>query len=199
VVVLTETTAACCLCLDGSSRRDTTRQQNTHIRELGEICYPWHPWQGRTVWVRARLVRRGRAMAYCSLEEVQTCRVLEVPLWMLDVAACCKTRVSKPGFVSTQSLRELKEVLESAQPQTRADSAPEMQHRYLLKAGGADGGIDSSAEIEPTSVVCSSATQPAVDRSDVRCSTNDSAIGGTVTTAASRNSGRGANYRGGAR
>jgi len=150
------------------------------------------------VWLHASLLKRGQAVAYCSLEEVQTCRVLEVPLWMLDVAACCKTRVCKPGFASAQSLRELKEVLQSAQARAQTHGAPETQHRYLLDAGGADDGIAGPAEIEPTPIVCSSATQSALDRSVVRCSTKNSAIGGTVTEAASTNSRRG-NRRGGAR
>ena len=136
-------------------------------------------------------------MAHCSLEDVQTCRVLEVPLWMLDVAACCKTRVSRLGFASAQSLRELKEVVQSALSRAQADR-PETQHRYLLDAGGADGGIVGPAEIEPTAVVCSSAMQPALDRSVVRCPTTNSAIAGAVTEAGSRKSGRG-NRRGGAR
>jgi hypothetical protein len=137
-------------------------------------------------------------VAHCSLEDVPTSRVLEVPLWMLDVAACCKTRVSKPGFASVQSLRELKEVVQSALPLAQAPDTSEAQHRYLLDAGGADGGIDGSAEIEPTPVACSSAMQPTLDRSVVRCQTKNSATTGAVTEAASRKSGRG-NRRGGAR
>jgi hypothetical protein len=180
-------------------RYDTTQQHNTHIRDLREICYSWHPWHGRAVWVHVTLVKRGRAVAHCSLEDVQTSRVLEVPLWMLDVAAGCKTQVSKRGFASAQSLRALKEVLQSALPRAQAHDAPETQHRYLLDAGGADGGIGGPAEIEPTPVVCSSAMQPTLDRSVVRCPTNNSAIGGAVTEAASRKSGRGENRRGGAR
>ena len=61
-------------------------------------------------------------MAHCSLEDVQTCRVLEVPLWMLDVAACCKTRVSRLGFASAQSLRELKEVVQSVLPRAQSSA-----------------------------------------------------------------------------
>src|SRR5438045_3012717 len=89
--------SACCRDLDGCVRGGTTQRHNTHIRDLGKICYPWHPWHGRAVCVQAALVKRGQAVAYCSLEDLQTSRVLEMPLWMLDVAACCKTRVSKQG------------------------------------------------------------------------------------------------------
>jgi hypothetical protein len=73
-----------CLCPGDCVPRGTTQQRNTHIRDVREICYSWHPWHGRTVQVHANLVRRGRPVAYCSLEDVPTCRVLEVPLWMLD-------------------------------------------------------------------------------------------------------------------
>jgi hypothetical protein len=183
----------------GSVQNDATQQHNTHIRDLREICYFWHPWHGRAVSVHATLVKRGQAVAHCSLEELQTSRVLEVPLWMLDVAACCKTRVAHPGFASAQSLRELKEVLQSAHPRAQTHGRPETQHRYLLDAGGADGRIAGPTEIEPTSVVCSPAMQPALDRSVVRCSTKDSALGGAVIETASRNSGRRGNRRGGAR
>ena len=196
---LSKETVTCCLCPDDCAPNDTTQQHNTHIRDLREICYSWHPWHARSVWVRATFVKRGRAVAHCSLEDVQTSRVLEVPLWMLDVAACCRTRVSKQGFASAQSLRELKELLQSVRPRTQVHDTPGTEHRYLLDAGGADGGIDGSAEIEPTPVVCSSAMQPALDRSVVRCPTNNSAITGAVTKAESRKSGRGENRRGGAR
>jgi len=188
-----------CPNLDGCARDDTTHQHNTHISDVREICYSWHPWHGRTVRVHASLVKRGQAVAYCSLEDVPACRALEVPLWMLDVAACCKIRASKPAFASAQSVRNLKEVLQAARPQAPALIAPKTQPRYLLHAGGADGSIDGPAEIEPTPVVCSSAMQPALDKSVVRCSTKDRAIAGAVTEAASSNAGRGGNRRGGAR
>src|SRR5215469_12985854 len=188
-----------CSFLDGCVLRDTTQQHNTHITDVREICYSWHPWHGRAVRVHASLVKRGHAVAYCSLEDVPACRALEVPLWMLDVAACCKTRASKPGFASAQSLRDLKEVLQAVRPRIPAPIAPKTQPRYLLHAGGADGGIDGPAEIEPTPVVCSSAMQPALDESVVRCSTKDHAIAGAVTETASSNGGRGRNRRGGLR
>ena len=93
---------------------------------------------------------------------------------MLDVAACCKVRASKSGLANVQSLRALKEVLGStSRPEV---SALESQHRYLLDAGGADVDFAGPAENQSTSVVCSSATQPALDGSVDRCSTEDSEI-----------------------
>ena len=178
--------------------RDATQQQNTHIRDIREVCYAWHPWHGRPVWVHATLIKRGQAVAHCSLEEIQASRVLEVPLWMLDAAVCCKLRASKARFASAQSLRELKEVLQAARPRAQGPTASKPQHRYLQHAGGADGGI-GPAEIEPTPVVFSCAVQPALDKSVVRCATKDRAIAGAVTKAASRNAGKEGNRRGGTR
>jgi len=137
-------------------------------------------------------------VAYCRLED-ENSRVLEVPLWMLDVAACSKTRVSKLAFVSTDCLRELKQVLESARLREQAMSRPETQHRYLQDAKGADGGTANLTEAEPTSVIRSSPAQSALDRSITRRSTEDHAVAGAVTQAASRNSGRNGDRRGGVR
>ena len=82
---------------------DTTQQRNTHIRDVREIHYPFHAWHGRAVLVHASLVRRGRPVAYCSLED-ENGRVLEVPLWMLDLATCSKTQVSVGGRCLTKML-----------------------------------------------------------------------------------------------
>src|SRR6266852_4432418 len=136
--------AACCPSLDGSFRLATSRQQNTHIGELRDICYPWHPWHDRKVRVHATLVKRGRAVARCSLEDVQPCRILEVPLWMLDAAACCRIRAAASRVTSTESLRELKALLQSTR-RIDPEFAIQVQHPYLLDAGGADVNV-----VEPT-------------------------------------------------
>ena len=190
--------AANCLCLDDCVLDDTTQQRNTHIRDVREIRYCFHPWHGRAVWVHASLIRRGRAVAYCSLED-ENSRVLEVPLWMLDVAACSKSAVSKLGFVSADSLRELKEILESARLRAQPPTTPERQHQYLQDAKGAAGGTADPTETEATSVICSSPVQSALGRPVARHSTEDDAAAGAVTQAASNNSGRRRNRTGAVR
>ena len=147
--------------------------------------------------VHATLVKRGQAVARCSLEDVQPFRIREVPLWMLDAAACCKIQACKCKVANVESLRELKALLQPTQ-WINLEFANQTQHPCLLDAGGAYGGIDGPAEIEPTPVVCSSAMQPALDRSDVRCPTKNGALAGAAPEAASRGS-RGENRRGGAR
>jgi hypothetical protein len=183
---------------DARGPRGTSQQHNTHISEHREVFYPWHPWHGRKVWVHTTLVKRGRAVAHCSLEDVQPFRVLEVPPWMLDVAACCKTRVAKSGLANVESLRELKALLHSAQ-RAQSDIVPADQHRYLLEAGGADVNVADLKGIHPTPVVCSSAAQAALDGFAVRCSTEDSAIADAVAAAALRQTPDGGRARGGAR
>jgi hypothetical protein len=198
VEALEQGRAGDCLCLGGFVRDDTTQQRNTHIRDVREIHYCFHPWHGRAVWVHASLIRRGRAVAYCSLED-ENRRVLEVPLWMLDVAGCSKTRVSKLGFVNADSLRELKEILESVRLQGQLSTTPETQHQYLQDAKGAEGGTADSTETEPTSVICSSPVQSALGRPVARHSTEDDATAGAVTQAASKDSGRKRNRTGAVR
>ena len=148
--------------------------------------------------VHATFVKRGRAVAHCSLEEVQPFRILEVPLWMLDGAACCKIRTARSGVANIESLRELKALLDCAKDTDRAYGI-QAQHQYLVDAGGADVNVAESTGIRSTPVVCSSASQAALDGSVVRCSTEDSAIADATAAAALRQTpGRGRG-RGGAR
>ena len=137
-------------------------------------------------------------MAYCSLED-ENSRVLEVPLWMLDVAACSKTPVSKLGFVSADSLRELKEIVESARLRAQVATSPETQHEYLQDAKSAAGGTADPTETEPTSAICSSPVQTALGRPVARHSTEDHAVAGAVTQAASNHSSRRRNRTGAVR
>jgi hypothetical protein len=88
------------------------------------------------------------------LEDVQPFRIREVPLWMLDAAACCKIQVSKCKVANVESLRELKVLL---QPTRRIDPefAIQTQHPCLLDAGGADVRVIEPTEVHPTRAVCS--------------------------------------------
>ena len=134
---------------------------------------------------------------HCSLEDVPPFRVLEVPLWMLDVAAYCKIRFAKSGLANVESLQELRALLQSAQRAGGA-TAPDAQYRYLLDAGKADVNPAEATGIQSTPVVCPSALQLALDRSVARCSTEDSATAGAIAATASRRPSRGSS-KGGAR
>jgi len=160
---------------DGGAHRGTSQQQNTHIGELRAIFYSWHPWHDRKVRLHATLVKRGCAVARCSLEDVQPFRILEVPLWMLDAVVCCKVRTAKSGVANVESLRQLKALLESTQ-RTDLDLAIQAQHRYLLNAGGADARVVEPTEIHAASVVRSSASPTRLAGTVTRDSTKGCAI-----------------------
>ncbi len=174
-----------CLSPDGFFRCDTSRQQNTHIGELRDICYPWHPWRDRNVRVHATLVKRGQAVARCSLEDAQPFRIVEVPLWMLDAAACCKIQAAKSSVVNVESLRELKELL---QPTRRIDPefAIQTQHPYLLDAGGADVSVIKPTEFDPTHAVCPPESNTGLAGAIPRGATEGSATDGAVAAATRR-------------
>ena len=118
-----------CPVRDASGFCDTSRQHNTHNIEARQVCYPRHPWFGRSVVV------------YEKLEGVQHHRSIEIPTWMFEPAACCRLRVMTVPTVGCDALLELKALLRAAQrPAQRPDSdgVLQAQHRSLLTAGGAD-------------------------------------------------------------
>src|SRR2546423_12409049 len=75
---------------DGSGSDDTSRQPNTHSTASREVRYPWHPWFGRSVAVYEVIVRYGRSVCRCGLEEERTRRAVEVPTWMFKPVACAR-------------------------------------------------------------------------------------------------------------
>jgi hypothetical protein len=99
--------------------------------------------------VHATLVRRGVAVAHCSCEDVYPRRILELPLWMLDSAVCCRVRAAKPGNVNVETLRELRRLLHLALCAS-GELAKDTKHQYLLNAGGADV---NAASLGPCSIV----------------------------------------------
>ena len=179
------------------ARCDTSQQQSAHIGELRDLLYRWHPWHGRKVRVHATLVKRGLAVARCSLEDVQPFRILEVPAWMFDAAACCRIRTAGSSVVTVESLRELRTVLRCTQ-RSDLDLAIQARHRYLLKAGGADVGVADSTEIHSTGVVRPAASQAGLARTVARDATEGTAPD-DATAAASSKVGRGSGTGGGVR
>ena len=135
--------------------------------------------------VHATLVKRGHAVARCSLEDVQPFRIVEVPLWMLDAAACCKIQVSKCKVANVESLRELKVLL---QPTRRIDPefAIQTQHPCLLDAGGADVSAIEPTEVHPTRAVCSPESDTGLAGTIPSGATEGSATAGVAAAATRR-------------
>ena len=59
------------------------------------VVYAWHPWAGRSVYIHDVIERATGAAARCSLAGVAAARVQELPVWMLDTAACCPVRLTQ--------------------------------------------------------------------------------------------------------
>ena len=163
----------------------TSQQQNTHIGESRDICYPWHPWSDRKVRVHATLVKLGQAVARCSLEDVQPFRIREVPLWMLDAAACCKIQACKCKVANVESLRELKALLQPTQ-WINLEFANQTQHPCLLDAGGADVSVIEPTEVHPTRAVCSAESDTGLAGTIPRSAPEGSATAGAAAAATRR-------------
>jgi hypothetical protein len=71
--------------------RHTT--QSTAVGDEFAIACGWHTWAGQTVRVYEVIERATGSAARCSLVDAAVARVQEIPVWMLDAAACCQTRV----------------------------------------------------------------------------------------------------------
>jgi hypothetical protein len=74
------------------------------------IAYSWHPWAERTVRVHEVIERTG-SVARCSLVDAAVARVQEIPVWMLDAAACCQTRLAAEPATSLSALTALRILL----------------------------------------------------------------------------------------
>ena len=62
------------------------------------MAYAWHPWAGRSVRVHETIERPTGAQARCSLAGAGVVRMREIPVWMLDAAAClggCHAQVGR--------------------------------------------------------------------------------------------------------
>jgi len=70
----------------------TSGQSNTHNTESREIHYLRHPWCGRSVWIHGKVVKGGRGVYRCSLEQNHEARLFEVPQWMFESGACAVRR-----------------------------------------------------------------------------------------------------------
>jgi hypothetical protein len=142
-------------------------------------------------------MKRGSAVARCSLEDEQPFRILEIPVWMFDEAACCRIRTDGSSVVTVEALRDLMTVLRCPQRKD-PEFAIQGEHRYLLNAGGADVDVAEPTEIDSTGVVRPAASQAGLAGTVARDSTEGIALGDATTGAGSK-IGRSSRSGGGAR
>lgn len=143
-----------CLTLSDSDLPRTSRQQNTHISEYREVCYPWHPWYGQSVLVRESFIRRGIAVCLCKIEGDRGRKSLEVPQWMLDRAICCSMKAVETPLVGVRDLVALKALLRNV-ALTASDELPQDQHRFSMLKGDADAELTKPSLRRATGAVLS--------------------------------------------
>lgn len=129
-----------------------TRQHNTHITGSAKVHYPWHPWCGRLVSISESLVKNGQTLCRCRLEADLRSRPLEVPLWMLDRAACCGMHLIDEPRVACGDLLRLKELLRNAVGDG-GGVVLENQHRSLIGKGDADEKMPALPSDRSTGIV----------------------------------------------
>lgn len=136
----TASTACPCPGRDACASAGRSRQPNTHNTEFREVCYPWHPWFGRTVAVYEVLVKQGQSVCRVGFEEERSRLAVEVPAWMLELGACRHLRRLPDPAVSCDALRAV-QVLLRIVPRSAPSGVLQAQHRSLPAAGGADAPV----------------------------------------------------------
>ncbi len=129
----------------------TTTRQNAHGTEV-VVSYRWHPGCGKTVQVVSLVEKRLESVLRVSIEWSGRAPLRELPVWMTDSAACASMVVADEPIVSAESLRSLRDLLETVR-----SGVVESQH--LESEGDADAKTPSSPCCSEGSV--SSAAVPA--------------------------------------
>jgi hypothetical protein len=175
-----------------------SRQLNTHNTEFREVCYPWHPWFGRTVAVYEVLVKQGQSVCRCVLEEERNRLSIEVPAWMFEAAACGRLRVMAAPAVSCEALSALQTLLRTL-PRSDAGGVLQAQHRSLPAAGGADAPVRDAPATLATHALSSRPVVSVVSDVAPRDPSQDDSVAGAAPPRAPRPPRRGRLGTGGAR
>jgi len=91
--------------------RCTTERWSTHNTDVLEVRYPWHPWYGRQVRVRAVRTRNGPPVVRCTILGEPLFPVQEIPRWMFEPAADGTREVADVARVDLAALRALAALL----------------------------------------------------------------------------------------
>ena len=116
------------LMLNVTSPGYTTEQRKTHITDIREVGYPFHPWNGQRGFAQAVGIRNGAPLLRCRLDDARGFPVLEIPDWMFDAHVCARMELHDKPLVCCQALRDLKTLLVD-----------------LQQASWSPGGTDGSA------------------------------------------------------
>lgn len=104
-------------CRQGSSVdacRYTTRRGNAHETDERKVLYPWHPWAGCIVHIHEVIEKVAGDVFRCSHDDGASGRLLELPIWMFDRAACAPMRVETFPQADIAALQALRALLDAA-------------------------------------------------------------------------------------
>lgn len=183
--------------LDACGPRGTTRQLNTHITESREVCYPWHPWYARSVWIYETLVKNGQVVFRCGIEENREARRLEIPQWMFDPARCSGMRRMAVPAVACEALWDLKVLFQDAF-RGRPGVVLQAQHHSLLGPGGADANVREPTDSRSIEIVSSDPLESVLAGTAPRNQTEDPKTAGATAARALEQSPRLRSPKGGA-
>jgi hypothetical protein len=93
--------------------RYTTRRGNAHRTEERKVLYPWHPRAGCIVHIHEVIEKAAGDVVRCSHDDDASGRLLELPIWMFDRAACAPMRVETFPQVDIAALQALRALLEA--------------------------------------------------------------------------------------
>ena len=88
----------------------TMRRGNAHRTEERKVLYSWHPWAGCIVHIHEVIEKAAGDVVRCSHDGGASGRLLELPIWMFDRAACAPMRVEafpQADIAALQALRTL--------------------------------------------------------------------------------------------
>jgi hypothetical protein len=164
---------------DESDPRGTSGQSNTHSTESREIRYPWHPWCGQAVWIHRTVVKSGRILYRCSLDQNREARLFEVPQWMFESGACCRVHSAEKPAVNCAALLDLKLLLHHSCSPARGLV---LQAQHCSFPGGTDASIREPTEDSTDRIVSSDPAGSVLAKATARNQTEDR--GTTGATAA---------------
>jgi hypothetical protein len=73
--------------------------------------YLWHPWAGYIVQIHEVVDKTSGNVARCSRDGELAYRLLELPMWMFDRAACASMRMDSHPWVEVAALDALTKLL----------------------------------------------------------------------------------------
>ena len=147
----------------------TTERQNTHVIDMREVLYPWHPWFGRSIYAHEVIDKSGDAVFRCSLTGRPSDRLLEVPVWMFDRAACAVCRRVDMAYADSDALSALARLIrdvgrfssDTSTSRSRAGAALDSEHE-IRRLANAVQNDDNAARTVPEHLVHNCDTYPAL-------------------------------------